>query len=133
MKKNEVISIIFPGNPHPFKFETIEEAIAFTMKRLDYIKEEETIKEAIDNLFNDEPFEEKEYTEETEYSGLDESTFRALGSLFHKFMKCSGASREELSILIRHLKEAQNQKEKCLSSILEKRKSLNTDFNQILN
>ena len=132
MKENKVISIIFPGNPHPFKFETIEEAIAFTMKRLDYIKEEEIIKEAIDNLFNDES-EEKEYTEETKYSGLDESTFRYLGSLFHKFMECSGASREELLILIRHLKEAQNQKEKCLSSILEKRKSLNTDLNQILN
>ena len=62
MKENKVISIIFPGNPHPFKFETIEEAIAFTMKRLDYIKEEEIIKEPIDKLFNDEP-EEKEYTE----------------------------------------------------------------------
>lgn len=132
MKENKVISIIFPGNPHPFKFETIEEAIAFTMNRLDYIKEEEIIKETIDKLFNDEP-EEKEYTEETKYSGLDESTFIALGSLFHKFMECSGASREELLILIRHLKEAQNQKEKCLSSILEKRKSLNTDLNQILN
>ena len=133
MKENEVISIIFPENPHPFKFKTIGEAIAFIMNRLDYIKEGEIIKETIDNLFNDEPFEEKEYTEETEYSGLDKSTFRALGSMFHKFMKCSGASREELLILIRHLKEAQNQKEKCLFSILEKRKSLNTDLNQILN
>lgn len=133
MKENEVISIIFPENPHPFKFKTIGEAIAFIMNRLDYIKGGEIIKETIDNLFNDEPFEEKEYTEETEYSGLDESTFRALGSMFHKFMKCSGASREELLILIRNLKEAQNQKEKCLFSILEKRKSLNTDLNQILN
>ena len=73
-----------------------------------------------------------EYTEDTKYSGLDETMFKNLGAYFHKFMECSGASREELSWLIINLKKAQNKKEECLSSILEKRKKLNTNYNQIL-